>query len=68
MDLVALKSLDLFIIIFVTIVTVGGVKIIYAFSARKVVTMSKGLKLENSAKKIAGGFMIGAGGYLILKT
>lgn len=66
-DLASLKLSDLFIIIFVTIMTVGGVKIAYALSARKIVTMSRGLKLENGAKKIAGGFMIGAGSYLIVK-
>jgi hypothetical protein len=30
--------------------------------------MSQGLKLEKTAKKVAGSFMIGAGSYLIIKT
>lgn len=67
-DLSALKIADIFIIIFITIVTVGGVKICYAFSAKKVVSMSQGLKLENGAKKAAGCFMVGAGSYLIAKS
>ena len=48
--------------------TVGGVKIAYAFTARKVVTMSRSLKLEHVAKKAAGSFLIGAGSYLIIKA
>lgn len=63
-----LKLTDVFIIMLVTIVTVGGVKIAYAISARKAVTMTKGLKLEKAAKKFAGSFMIGAGSYLIVKA
>ena len=67
-DLSALHTSDIFIIVLVTIVTVGGVKIAYAISARKVVTMSRGLKLEHAAKKAAGSFLIGAGSYLIIKA
>ncbi|MCK4710017.1 MAG: LysE family translocator [Gammaproteobacteria bacterium] len=63
-----LKLTDVFIIMLVTIVTVGGVKIAYAISARRAVTMTKGLKLEKAAKKFAGCFMIGAGSYLIVKA
>ena len=67
-DLSSLKMTDIFIIMLVTTVTVGGVKIAYAISARKVAAMTKGLKLENRAKKVAGGFMVGAGSYLIVKA
>lgn len=67
-NLGSLKLADIFIIILVTILTVGGVKVAYAFSARKVVTISRNFQLENSAKKIAGGFLMGAGSYLILKA
>ncbi len=67
-DLSELIMADILIIIFVTVITVGGVKIFYAFSAKKVVSMSQGLKLENGAKKTAGCFMVGAGSYLIAKT
>lgn len=66
-DLSELELPDIFIIILVTIITVGGVKIAYAFSTRKVVQMTQDLKLENGAKKTAGSLMIGAGSYLIVK-
>jgi threonine/homoserine/homoserine lactone efflux protein len=67
-DLVAIEYLDLLIIIFVTIATVGGVKVTYAVIAKKVMNMTQGMKLQKGAKKVAGGFMIGAGSYLIVKA
>ena len=68
LDLAALTINDVLIIIAITVAAVGGVKVFYAFSARKVVSMSRGLKLESAAKKAAGGFMLGAGSYLLVKT
>lgn len=68
---VSLESLhlaDVLIIMLVTIVSVGGVKIFYAITANKVALMSKEYNLENKAKKVAGGFMVGAGAYLIVKA
>lgn len=67
-NLESLQLADVIIIMLVTIVTVGGVKIFYAFTANKVATISKGYNLEGKAKKAAGSFMIGAGSYLIVKT
>ena len=67
-DLETLKLSDILMIIFVTILTVGGVKVAYIFLARKIVTMSRGLQLDNGAKKLAGGLMMGVGSYLLLKT
>ncbi len=67
-NLETLRIADVLMIMLVTIVTVGGVKIFYAFTANKVATMSSGHGLENKAKKVAGSFMIGAGGYLIVKA
>lgn len=67
-DLEALLLTDVLMIVLVTIVTVGGVKVFYAIYAYKVATISKGYNLENKAKKLAGGFMVGAGGYLIVKA
>ena len=67
-DLAAIEYLDLLIIVFVTILTVGGVKVSYAIIAKKIVDMTQGMRLQRGAKKVAGGFMIGAGSYLIVKT
>jgi threonine/homoserine/homoserine lactone efflux protein len=67
-DLSELNTSDIIIIVLITISTVGLVKISYVISAKKIVTMSQGLKLEKAARIVAGSFMIGAGSYLIIKT
>ncbi len=67
-DLTTIKTLDTAIIVALTIVAVGSVKLGYAYSARKVVTFSRGLKSERAVKVTAGGLMIGAGAYLMVKS
>ncbi len=67
-DLGELTLTDAVVVLLIDIIIVGGVKIFYAFSARKVSSISKRHGLENKTKKIAGGFMIGAGSYIIVKT
>ncbi len=67
-DVSALTLPDISVILLVTVVTVGGVKLIYAFTATKVMLMSKGLAIENQARLASGALMIGAGTYLIAKN
>ncbi len=67
-DLSALQVSDILIIIFVTLVSVGGVKILYALSAAKVANFARDLKFENTTRKTAGGLMVGAGAYLIVEA
>ena len=67
-DLSALQVTEVLIIIFVTVVSVGGVKALYALSATKVANYARELKFENTARKTAGGLMVGAGIYLIVKS
>ncbi len=67
-DLSALKITEVLIIMGVTVVSVGGVKALYAVSAIKMVSFARKLKFENTARKIAGGTMIGAGSYIIVKS
>ncbi|MBC8212470.1 MAG: LysE family translocator [Gammaproteobacteria bacterium] len=59
---------DIVIIMLVTVITVGGVKTMYAFAATKAVLMASGLQLEKGARKVAGLCMLGAGSYLIVKA
>lgn len=68
MDLSALKIEDVLSVVAITVVAVGGVKILYALSANKAVSVSRGIKFDNLIRKSAGGLMIGAGGYLLVKT
>lgn len=67
-NLAELRLADFIIIVNITVAAVGGVKIVYALSAKKIALMAKRLKFENAARKTAGGFMIGAGGYIIVKA
>ena len=67
-DLDSLTAKDIVLIAFVTIFTVGGVKVFYAIAAVKIMSMSQSLRYENAVKKLAGSLMVMAGGYLILQT
>ena len=67
-NLSTLQVSDVLTIISVMVVSLGSVKILYAFSAAKVVTFATGKKLDIVARKTAGSFMLGAGGYLIVKA
>ncbi len=59
---------DVIVVLLIDIIVVGGVKIFYAFSAKKVASISKRYGLENKTQKVAGSFMIGAGSYIIVKA
>ncbi|WP_272991817.1 LysE family translocator [Porticoccus hydrocarbonoclasticus] len=67
-DLAALQLTNVFIIMAVTVVAVGGVKVVYACSAAKIAALSKGLPFEPAIRKTAGGAMIGAGSYMIVQS
>ncbi len=67
-DMAALRVLDILAIISVMIVGVGGMKICYALFAVQVVAMARRHALERAVRKTAGGLMVGAGGYLIIKA
>ena len=67
-DLSALKAVDVLVVVFITILGVGSVKIFYAFSAHKIASLAKDLKLDSAMRRIAGGLMIGAGSYIIAKA
>jgi threonine/homoserine/homoserine lactone efflux protein len=67
-DLSALKIAEILIIILITVVSVGGVKVLYALSATKVANFAKERKFIDIARKTAGGLMVGAGTYLIVKA
>lgn len=63
-----IQMADILTIVFVTIASVGGVKIIYALSASKLASLSKGSNLESASKKAAGCIMMGAGGLILAKA
>lgn len=67
-DLSAIQAPEIAVIGLVTIFSVGGVKGVYAIFATKVADYAKRTKMESAARNTAGGLMIGAGGYLIVKA
>ena len=67
-DISTLQITDILIIISTMVLGVGGVKVLYAFSAIKVASFAKKHKLDNISRKVAAGLMIGAGSWLILKA
>ncbi|WP_405228762.1 LysE family translocator [Lentisalinibacter sediminis] len=67
-DLSALQAGDVATIMCITVASVGGVKMLYALSARKLAMMAKELKFESAARKTAGTIMVGAGSYIIAKA
>jgi threonine/homoserine/homoserine lactone efflux protein len=71
-DLTTLNTSDVIVISLLTVLAVGGVKLCYAYSASKIVSLPSVLKLQQKAyrtvKVAAGGVMVGAGVYLIMKT
>jgi len=59
---------DIAIIVASTIVTVGGVKLGYAYAAGKLVSLVQGTKTLSAVNASAGGVMVAAGVYLIVKA
>lgn len=78
-DLTAIGTSDIAIIIALTVVAVGGVKLAYAFLAGRFagrfaakfagqgVPTGNGFNAARAIKITTGGFMIGAGSYLVMK-
>ena len=67
-NLSTLQVSDVLVIISVMVLSLGSVKTLYAFSAATVVSFSRSYKFDNVARKTVGSFMLGAGGYLIVKA
>ena len=67
-DISALTLLDIAIILLITVATVGGVKLAYAFTATKVMTIGREFGAGNKVRLASGALMVGAGTYLIART
>tara|TARA_R110002049_G_scaffold307897_1_gene510062 strand:+ start:3253 stop:3870 length:618 start_codon:yes stop_codon:yes gene_type:complete len=63
-----LDRFDIAMIMGITIVAVGSVKVTYAVAANVIVSVSNGFTYERPIKITAGGLMIAAGGYLITRA
>ncbi len=67
-ELTALTSADLAAIVAITIIGVGSVKVAYAILAGKLADFAQRRQFGSASRKVAGGLMVGAGSYLILKA
>lgn len=67
-DLSTIETLDISIIAVITVITVGGVKLGYAYFANLIVSSVTSHKAERAFKVTNGGLMVGAGSYLIAKS
>ena len=56
-DLSAVRTPDIAVIVFITLFSVGGVKSIYAISASKLAAYAQKANMETAARKMAGGLM-----------
>ena len=67
-DLTALHLADVLTVIAVTIVAVGGIKVLYAIFAHRVVSSKRGKRFTMLSRKAAGAALIGAASYLVVKA
>lgn len=67
-DIASLTRSDVVLIMLVTVIAVGGVKVAYALAANRIAWLSKGIVFGREARVAAGGLLMGAGGYLIVKA
>lgn len=67
-DVGALQAMDIAILLLITLVTVGGVKLGYALVAHRMVALTRSLPLAHRARPLAGCVLIGAGGFLLAKS
>lgn len=67
-ELRLLTTVDVAIIACITILTVGGAKLIYAHAAQAILSRWNSQNVHRRTRKIAGGLMIGAGAYVIVKA
>lgn len=67
-DLATLSTAQVGVILAITAVTVGGVKIAYAWLARRIVARLQQPRWRRAGQLSLGSVMLGAGGYLIAKV
>lgn len=67
-DLAAIGTLDIAIIAAITVVSVGGVKLGYAYFAERAASFATKHKAGRAVKVTTGGLMVGAGSYLLAKA
>ncbi|WP_197675090.1 LysE family translocator [Halopseudomonas salegens] len=67
-DLGAVTLADIALIVIITVVAVGGAKLAYAGVAGRVLSLVDGFRARRTLNMTAGGFMLGAGAYVLAKA
>ena len=67
-DVSTIQSRDVVLIVLITIVGVGGVQAAYAIFTSKISAYAFRAKMGSKSRKAAGGILVCAGGYLIVKA
>lgn len=67
-DLASLRLSDVMVVVAVTIVAVGGIKVLYAIFAHGLVSSARGKRFTLLSRKAAGAALVGAGSYLVFKA
>jgi threonine/homoserine/homoserine lactone efflux protein len=67
-DLSAISAADIVLVCVLTVLSIGGVKTAYAVFAAKAAAFARRRRFGRAPQRIAGGLMLGAGSYMILKA
>lgn len=67
-DLSSASAFDYGLVVAITIVSVGSVKVLYAAFASKVALYMQQRKIGTAPQKVAGGLMVGVGSYVTFKA
>jgi len=67
-DMSSLRTGDVAQIVLVTILAVGSVKIFYAYAAQGIVKRVQNRKAQKIVRSAAGGCLVGAGTYVLIKS
>lgn len=66
-DLAAITAGDIALIVCITVLTVGGIKLVYAYAASKMLYFANRPSLNRGTSMAAGSLMVGTGCYLLVK-
>ena len=66
-DLASLRVVDAWVIVAVTVASVGSAKLFYAVMARRLVESASSERMLLLSRRGAGAALLGAGGYVVLK-
>jgi threonine/homoserine/homoserine lactone efflux protein len=67
-ELNSITTKDILIIMFIATITIGGINIVYAYTAHKAKKYFRSKEANNKLNKVSGSLMVGTGVTIILKS